>query len=123
MIEIEGGKDIGRRKQIEQHGTVDIPIIVDHKGEKETVRLQMWPQGFRKTALTYAIPMAEAFVVDTLEGRMEGKPGDYLAIGVAGEMYPVDAAVMAASYEAVDPTEGHEITVQRIERMRRGEFG
>lgn len=120
IMRISGGKDIERRKQVERHGTVDIPIKVD----EETVRLQMWPQAFRKTALTYAVPMVEPFVVETLEGVMEGKPGDYLAIGASGEMYPIDAAVFAATYEAAESDAfGRTKVEDRIERMRRGEFG
>ena len=119
-IRINGKKDPDRRKAIEKHGTVDIPIMVGD----DSVNLQMWPQAFRKTALTYALPMAEPFIVDTLEGVHEGKAGDYLAIGAAGEMYPIDAAVFAATYEAVEFNAGTAVKIEdRVERMKRGEFG
>lgn len=57
---------------------------------------------YRKTSLTYATRVEVPFSVDTPEGRMEGKAGDYLAVGAAGEMYPIDAAVFAATYERAD---------------------
>lgn len=51
-----------------------------------------------KLTTTFAVRLEEAFEVDTLEGRHSAKAGDYLAIGRAGEMYPIDAAVFAATY-------------------------
>lgn len=56
---------------------------------------------FRKTSTTQAAQIGEAFIVDTLEGRMTGQPGDWLAVGVKGERYPIAADVMAASYAEV----------------------
>jgi len=58
-------------------------------------------QEYRKTATALACRMEETFEVETIEGVMSGKAGDYLAIGTAGEMYPIDAAVFEASYERV----------------------
>lgn len=46
--------------------------------------------------------MPEAFVVHTMEGRMEGKAGDWLITGVNGEMYPCDAEIFAKTYDVVD---------------------
>jgi hypothetical protein len=57
---------------------------------------------YRKTATTRAVRVDVPFVVDTLEGRMRGNPGDFLAIGVEGERYPIAASVMAASYERTE---------------------
>jgi len=39
------------------------------------------------------------FEVHTLEGTMKGKPGDYLMVGVNGEMYPCDRAIFEKTYE------------------------
>lgn len=58
---------------------------------------------FRKTTLTQAVRMHEAFQVETLEGTMEGKAGDWLMIGAAGEMYPCDAAIFEKTYVPNDP--------------------
>ncbi len=54
---------------------------------------------FRKTAPARAMQIEEPFSVETLEGTMEGKAGDWLMIGVNGEMYPCDAEVFDKSYE------------------------
>jgi len=43
--------------------------------------------------------MKTDFVVDTLEGRMQGKSGDYLICGVDGELYPHDANIFSRVYD------------------------
>ncbi|WP_217424561.1 PGDYG domain-containing protein [Nitrogeniibacter mangrovi] len=45
--------------------------------------------------------MPEAFTVETLEGTMQGKAGDWLITGVDGEVYPCDADIFARTYEVV----------------------
>ena len=45
--------------------------------------------------------MAEAFSVETLEGTMQGKAGDWLITGINGEMYPCDASIFAKTYDIV----------------------
>jgi len=40
----------------------------------------------------------EQFQVETLEGVMTGKSGDWLMIGVNGEMYPCDAEIFEKTY-------------------------
>lgn len=44
---------------------------------------------------------AEWFI-DTLEGTMTAKPGDWIIRGVAGEFYPCKPNIFEATYEAVD---------------------
>ena len=56
---------------------------------------------YRKKTITYAARVSVPFNVVTLEGPMAGKPGDYLAVGIHGEMYPIDAEIFALTYEAV----------------------
>lgn len=56
---------------------------------------------YRKRTVTYAVRMREPFEVETIEGLHEGKAGDYLAVGIHGEMYPIDADVFKESYEPI----------------------
>lgn len=56
---------------------------------------------YRKTSTIFATKQDRPFKVHTLEGLHEGKAGDFLAVGIHGELYPIDAAVMEASYEEV----------------------
>jgi len=60
-----------------------------------------------KSALRYtkkpipirAVQMSEQFLVETNEGTMKGKAGDWLIEGIMGEVYPHDAQTFVASYE------------------------
>lgn len=57
---------------------------------------------YRKRTSIYAVQLAEEFEVTTLEGLHRGKAGDWLAMGIAGELYPIDQQVFQDSYELVE---------------------
>jgi hypothetical protein len=64
----------------------------------------MVPELDYKKALKKPIPvrciqMEEAFEVETLEGLMKGQPGDWLMIGVNGEMYPCAREIFEKTYD------------------------
>ena len=42
--------------------------------------------------------MDEEFEVETMEGVMKGKKGDWLMVGISGEMYPCDNAIFKKTY-------------------------
>ncbi len=90
-LRFSGGRDPERRALVEA-GTWRGP---------QAANIPEAMREYRKTATTFAVRIDEPFEVETLEGTMVGQPGDYLACGVAGELYPIDAVVMAASYEVV----------------------
>lgn len=92
---IDGRKDDERRRAVEMAQA--IPGMPAFLVEGATFL------PYRKTTLTYAVQVAEAFEVHTIEGVHSGKAGDYLAIGAAGEMYPIDIDVFEATYERVEP--------------------
>lgn len=46
--------------------------------------------------------MNRPFAVDTLEGRMKGKAGDYLVTGIEGEQYPCAGHIFEKTYNKVD---------------------
>lgn len=48
------------------------------------------------------IPIPEAFEVETLEGKMQGKAGDWLMIGVQSEMWLCDKDIFEQTYDLVD---------------------
>jgi len=59
-----------------------------------------------KKALKKPIPIQcfqidEAFEVETMEGVMKGKKGDWLMVGVSGEMYPCDKAIFKKTYSII----------------------
>lgn len=45
-----------------------------------------------------AVQQPKEFIVETLEGTMKGKKGDYLITGIKGEQYPCDKDVFEESY-------------------------
>ncbi len=66
-----------------------------------------YPELEFKIALKKPIPIKcaqidQAFEVESMEGIMSGKPGDWLMIGVNGEKYVCDAAIFQKSYDIVD---------------------
>lgn len=60
------------------------------------------PEGkkeYRKIATALAVQMTEPFEVDTLEAcNQQGKAGDYLIKGIAGELYPCDQSIFNETY-------------------------
>ena len=54
---------------------------------------------FRKKTTIKAVQIGCPFEVETLEGLMQGKAGDWLAVGVKGELYPIAANVFEKTYE------------------------
>ena len=60
-----------------------------------------------KKAIKKPIPIRcvqinEPFTVMTMEGPMQGKAGDYLMIGVRGEMYPCDKEIFDQTYQIIE---------------------
>jgi hypothetical protein len=90
MLQLDGKKNPDRRRAVEKSKVIEL-------GEDHAVAAE-----YRKTTTIFAIQLLEPFEVDTLEGLHTGKAGDYLAVGAAGELYPIDAAVFAATYEKVE---------------------
>ena len=56
-----------------------------------------WRQGTADTA--------EALIVDTLEGQMEARVGDWVVCGLKGEFYPVKPDVFVEQYDVVDASQ------------------
>lgn len=55
----------------------------------------------KKPIIIQAMQIADPFIVDTLEGRHSGQPGDYLVVGIKGERYPVRKDIFEESYEEI----------------------
>lgn len=61
-------------------------------------------QAVKKPIPIRCIQLQEPFRIETLEGVMEGKAGDYLMIGVKGEMYACDKAIFEETYDILADT-------------------
>jgi len=60
-----------------------------------------WTKGMKKPIAIEVCQMPEDFEVQTLEGTMQGKQGDWLMKGVKGEMYPCDKDIFKKSYDII----------------------
>jgi len=58
--------------------------------------------------------ISEPFEVETMEGVMQGKAGDYLVYGVDGEMYVIDRAIFFKTYSIVSEAEAEEKNTDRF---------
>jgi len=59
----------------------------------------------KKPLIVQAKEMKEDFEVETLEGLMQGKAGDYLIIGIKGERYPCAREIFLESYRPLGENE------------------
>ncbi len=55
----------------------------------------------KKPVRIYAVRMKVRFKVETKEGIMNGKKGDYLIRGIEGEFYPCDSRIFRKTYAKV----------------------
>lgn len=55
----------------------------------------------QKPNIKRAVQMDADFSVETLEGVMTGKSGDYLIRGLKGELYPCDRDIFEKSYDKI----------------------
>ena len=69
--------------------TASVPLPAPQKAVKKPIPLDV-----------RRIP--DAFEVETMEGTMQGKPGDWLITGIDGEVYPCDADIFARTYDVVE---------------------
>lgn len=65
-----------------------------------------WPDGVVEKRLPkkhfWQADPEPIYGIETLEGFMEAKPGDFIITGVTGEKYPCKADIFAATYEQAD---------------------
>jgi len=55
----------------------------------------------KKPIVIKAIQLNNEFEVETLEGVMRGDKGDYLIIGINGELYPCKPDIFEQTYDEV----------------------
>jgi len=59
----------------------------------------VWEKFRKKPIVITAIQMNVPFRVETMEGWMVGKEGDWLIRGIKGELYPCDDEIFRMTYE------------------------
>lgn len=60
-----------------------------------------WRRYQKRPMIVRAKEMLEPFAVETMEGTMRGKAGDFLMEGVRGEQYPCDREIFLETYVEV----------------------
>lgn len=58
-------------------------------------------QAVKKPIPMRCIQIGEAFEVETMEGVLRGKAGDWLMVGIHGEMYPIDREIFKKTYKLI----------------------
>jgi hypothetical protein len=56
-------------------------------------------KAIKKPIAIKCVQIDEPFEVESMEGLVKGKAGDWLMVGVNGEMYCCDAAIFKKTYD------------------------
>jgi hypothetical protein len=83
------------------------PVIVEamripqpgYEFREQGAKIEAW---LRSAGCEYSIRPDAVLRIHTLEGVMEGRPGDWIICGVQGEFYPCKADIFEQTYEAVE---------------------
>lgn len=83
------------------------PVVVEavqflpyRKSYDEIARLAV--NGIRTVQILERDDGLPQLFIDTLEGRMEAKIGDWIIKGISGEIYPCKPDIFHATYEAAE---------------------
>jgi hypothetical protein len=60
-----------------------------------------WGRAVKRPIPIYFKQIEEEIEVETLEGVMSGHPGDYLVMGIEGELYIINKEIFIKSYEII----------------------
>jgi hypothetical protein len=82
------------------------PVVIEAfkwTGDHEQTEDPVWIcDAIRAGAVRFSLPGPDVRMhIQTLEGEMTAKPGDYIIRGVRGELYPCKPEIFKATYEAV----------------------
>ncbi|WP_410005265.1 PGDYG domain-containing protein [Aequorivita nionensis] len=69
--------------------------------QDETPNLK-FKKALKKPIPIKCIQIDEPFEVESMEGLVKGKKGDWLMVGINGEKYVCDAAIFKKTYDIID---------------------
>lgn len=72
------------------------------KFKKGTIPDLEYKKALKKPIPVRCIQINEPFEVETLEGVMKGKSGDWLMVGINGEMYPIADEIFRKTYDVIE---------------------
>ena len=78
------------------------PVVIEAQQFHENCT-DGWPPGVYKDCTT-----ATGYAIDTLEGPLQVRPGDWIIRGVQGELYPCKPDIFEATYEPVYVSTNHQ---------------
>jgi hypothetical protein len=85
-------------------------MIKDQNGNEFSLPMDLF-KNYRKNPLVIqALRIQQGLSVDTLEGTMKANIGDWLIIGVEGEIYPCKHEIFMKTYEKVCDKKGKDCT-------------
>lgn len=77
--------------------SMNIKYRIWEGGVYELSEGQLYDKGLR-----FVKPVKSQIVVETLEGRYEVTPGDWIVTGIKGEIYPVKPDIFEQTYERLN---------------------
>lgn len=60
-----------------------------------------WERAVKKPIPIRVFQIDEPFSIETMEGTMQAKAGDYLVVGIRGEMYAIDQEIFQETYDVL----------------------
>lgn len=101
-VDAEGGVVADLAGHIPEYERLTQEYNVMGRTSKQTIDedtdIDGWGE-YRKTEPIKAVRMNKPFEVETPEGTMQGKEGDWLAEGIEGERWVIDADIFSKTYE------------------------
>lgn len=70
--------------------------------KKDNIPDLPWQRAVKKPIPVRVHQIEEDFTIETLEGTLKAKAGDYLVVGVRDEMYAIDQSIFAETYDIVE---------------------
>ena len=67
--------------------------------KKNTTPELKFKEAIKKPIRVRCVQIHEPFSVETMEGTLNGKAGDWLMVGINGEMYPIDQEIFEKTYD------------------------
>ncbi len=58
-----------------------------------------YKEAIKKPLRVKCVQIQEPFTIETLEGTLKGKSGDWLMVGIEGEMWAIDNAIFKKTYD------------------------
>lgn len=100
-------------KFIRKVAEVEAFQIYDGDDESYNQPLPYWAQQAVDSGKMFSPSVCQGYYIETLEGRMTAKPGDWIVKGIKGELYPVKPDIFKLIYDPAKLEDGGPIPETR----------